>query len=182
MAATIAAAGDQSFLNINWLGAYGETAKNVIGLGDIVDADLEQFIDDMDVVSRAGMPKVSLNDARAITGQAATPVAQSPDSQVNNMLVLVFTQAHPLNAALTISKSVQLRAPTGAVITTNGGLVVASSVGDRSSADENLRGVIDYLEDHLTYEAVDGTITVGGWTWDSAASAYIAGGAVIDGQ
>lgn len=182
MASTIAAAGANTLLNINWLGAYGETAKNVIGLGTIVDADIQQFIDDMDAVSRAGMPKVTLALQRAITGQATTPVAESPDSKVNDMLVLVFTQPHPLNSALTITKSVQLRAPTGAVIGTNGALVVASAVGDRSSADESLRGVIDYLEDHLTYEAVDGSLTIGGWTWDSGASAYVSGPSVIDGQ
>lgn len=183
MAATIGAAADIANLRIQWLGAWEETATNVIAIdGAAVDADVEQFLDDMDAVSTAGMPKVTLSAERLVSGVATAPAFQSPLSQVNNMLVLSFSQPHPLNAALTITKSVQLRAPVVTVIGTAGALIVASVVGDRSSADENLRGVVSFLEDNLIYEAIDASIWVGGWTWNAAKSGYVAGNAVIDGE
>lgn len=183
MAATIGAAADTQDIRIGWLGAWNEDATNVVTVdGAAADADVEQFLDDVDAVSLAGMPNVNLSARRNVTGLSSTPAFQTPSSQVNNMLILSFSQAHPLNAALTITKSFQLRAPNSAVIGTDGALVIASVVGDRSSFDENLRGVIDFLEDNLSYEAIDGSITNGGWTFNVAKSAYVASPAVIDGQ
>lgn len=183
MAAAIGADADIANLRIQWLGAWEESATNVIAIdGAAVDADVEQFLDDMDAVSAAGMPRVTLSAERLVSGIATTPAFQSPLSQINNMLVLSFSQPHPLNAALTISKSVQVRAPVVTVIGTDGALIVASVVGDRSSADENLRGIITFLEDNLIYEAIDASITVGGWTYNASKSGYVAAPSVIDGQ
>lgn len=182
MAATIGADADVANLRIQWAGYKNESATNVISIdGAAADADVEAFLDDVAAVSEAGMPRVTLSAERIVTGLTATPGFDSPLSQVNNMLVLSFSQAHPLNAALTISKSVQLRAPNAAVIGEDGALVVASVVGDRSSKDENLRGAINFLEANLIYEAIDGSITVGGWTWNPSKSGYVSAPAVIDG-
>lgn len=182
MAATIGASADIQNIRIQWLGYKNETATNVISVdGAADDTETEVFLDDVAAVSEAGMPSVTLSAQRLVTGLTATPGFDSPLSQVNNMLVLSFSQAHPLNAALTISKSVQLRAPNAAVIGTDGALVIASVVGDRSSKDENLRGVINYLESNLIYEAIDGSITVGGWTFNPSKSGYVAAPSVIDG-
>lgn len=182
MAASIGATADIANLRIQWLGYKDEPATNVIPIdGAAVDADVEQFLDDVAAVSEAGMPRVTLSGERIVTGLTATPGFDSPLSQVNNMLVLSFSQTHPLNPALTINKSVQLRAPNAAVIGDGGALVVASVVGDRSSKDENLRGVINFLEANLIYEAVDASITVGGWTYNPSKSGYVAAPSVIDG-
>lgn len=183
MAATIGATADIANIRLNLLGAWDEPATNVISVdGAAVDADIEAFLDDYAAVSEAGLPRVTVSAERIVTGLTATPGFQSPLSQVNNMLVLSFSQPHPLNAALTVTKSVQVRAPNAAVIGTDGALVVASVVGDRSSKDENLRGLINFLEDNLVYEAIDGSITAGGWTWNEAKSGYVAAPSVIDGQ
>lgn len=182
MAATIGATADIENIRIQWLGYKNEPATNVISVdGAVSDADTEAFLDDVAAVSEAGMPRVTVSAERIVTGLTATPGFDSPLSQVNNMLVLAFSQVHPLNAALTINKTVQLRAPNAAVIGDEGALVVASVVGDRSSKDENLRGVINFLAANLIYEAIDGSITAGGWTWNAAKSGYVAAPSVIDG-
>lgn len=184
MAITIGATPSSVILRLALLGAYDETATNAIvidGTMDDDDAALIQFLTDYDAVSRAGLPSITVNSQRVVAGQTLTAQSQDALSLVNNMVVLNFKQAHPLNPALTIEKSVQIRAPQGTVITTKGALVVASVVGDRSSADENLRGIINFLEDHLIYKAIDDSITIGGWTWDETGSKYVAAPAVIDG-
>lgn len=184
MAITIGATPAQEIIRLALLGAYNETATNAIaidGAMDDSDAALIQFLTDYDAVSRAGIPSATINSQRVVSGQTLTPASQDALSLVNNMLVLNFKQAHPLNPTLTIEKSVQVRAPSSVVITTDGKLVVAATVGDRSSADENLRGIINFLEDHMIYKAIDDSITIGGWTWDSDGSKYVAAPAVIDG-
>lgn len=182
MAVTIGASADIVQLRLNQLGAYNETANNAVPLtGTATDADIIQALTDWDAVSRVGFPKVTLNAQRVVSGMSAAPASQDALSKVNDMISLNFTQVHPLNPALMVSKSVQVRAPSSVVIGTNGALVVASTVGDRSSADENLRGLISFLEANLIYEDITGAITIGGWTWDAAGSAYISSGAVIDG-
>lgn len=182
MAAAIGADADIADIRIGWLGAFNEPANNVIAVdGAATDADLEQFLDDVDAVSNAGMPSVSVAARRLVTGVSTTPAFASALAKVNDMFVLTFSQPHPLNAAKTITKTVQIRAPRTEVIGTNGVPVVASVVGDRSSPDESLRGIINFLEDNLVYVAVDDTVTVGGWTWDASRSAYVSAPAVIDG-
>ncbi len=183
MAIVIGATPDTQAIRLALLGAYNEPATNVIVVdGAVIDDDIVQFLTDYDAVSRAGMPGVTVNGQRTVSGQSTTAASQDPLSLVNNMLVLNFKQVHPLNATLTIEKSVQVRAPSSVVITTDGALVVAATVGDRSSADENLRGIINFLEDHLIYKAIDDSITIGGWTWDSTGSKYVAAPSVIDGS
>ncbi len=182
MAASIDITPDLNILRIQWLGYKNEPATNVVTLGSgVADADIETYMDDVAAVSEAGIPRATLSGERFITGLTPTPGFDSPLSQVNNMLVLSFSQPHPLNAALTITKSVQLRAPNAAVIGDDGALIVASVVGDRSSKDENLRGVVNFLQDNLVYEAIDGSLTTGGWTFNEAKSAYVSAPSVIDG-
>lgn len=185
MAITIGATPSSIVVRLALIGAYDEPAVNAFAIDGTMDDDdaaLIQFLTDYDAVSRAGLPSITINSQRVASGQTLTATSQDALSLVNNMLVLNFKQAHPLNPSLTIEKSVQVRAPSSVVITTNGALVVASVVGDRSSADENLRGLINFLEDHLIYKAIDDSITIGGWTWDSTGSKYIAAPAIIDGN
>lgn len=182
MAAAIGATADTADLRIQYLGAWNEEATTVTTLdGAAVDADVEQYLNDLDAVSTAGTPVVSLSARRQVTGMAATPVSQTFASSIANVLVLTFSQPHPLNAAKVINKSVQVRSPIAGVIGTDGALIIASVVGDRSSPDENLRGMINFLEDNLVYEAIDSSITVGGWTFNLAKSAFVTAASVIDG-
>lgn len=183
MAVVIAADPTSNLLRLNQVGAYSEPAVNTIGLGDVDDTEIEQFLTDWDAVSRAGFPSVNLSSQREVTGMSAAATSNDGLSQVSDFLELVFYQAHPLNAAKTITKSVQLRAPSSVVVNgTNGALIVAGTEGDRSSADESLRGVINYLAAHLIYEDVTGDITIGGWTWDSTRSKFGGSPFIADGQ
>ncbi len=182
MAAAISADADTADLRILWLGAWSEEATTVTTIdGAALDADIEQYLDDVDAVSTAGTPTVSLSGRRQVTGMAAAPGGQTFAYSIANILVLTFSQVHPLNASKTINKSVQLRSPIAGVIGTDGALIIASVVGDRSSPDENLRGLITFLEDNLVYEAIDASLTVGGWTFNLSKSAFITAASVIDG-
>lgn len=182
MAVVIEATASINLLRLNQLGAYSEPAVNTIALGDIDDTEAETFLQDWDAVSRAGFPRVTLTGERAVTGMAATPTSNDALSKVSDFLELVFYQVHPLNADKIITKSVQLRAPSSVVVNgTTGALIVAGTEGDRSSADESLRGVINYLAAHLIYEDVTGDITIGGWTWDSTRSKFGGSPFIADG-
>lgn len=181
MAATIGTDPDLATLRIGWLGGLNETAQRNIQIdGAAADADIEQFFDDLDGYSTAVMSSSSVSAIRLITGLEDTIGVPAEQAMVNNNLSMLFFRGHPDNAGYEITKTVLLPAPKVAARTSSGVPIVASVVGDRSSADENLRGIVDFLEDNLVYvNPVTGVVTAGGWTFDPARSAYIAAPAIL---
>lgn len=181
MPATIGATPDYATLRIVWTGGLNETTtKNIPVDGAVADADLELFFDDLDGASQAIMTGSVAGFNRQVTGLNDTISVPAEQALVNNNLVLTFFRGHPDNALYEITRSIQIPAPAVAARDSVGKPIVATVVGDRSSADENLRGIVDFLEDNLIYQnPVTNVVTVGGWTFDLNRSGYIAKPAIL---
>lgn len=181
MPATIGADPDVSTLRIVWQGGFNETATRNIEIdGAAADADVEQFFDDLDGLSTAYMRSASLSAVRLVTGLVDSISVPAEQAMVNNNLSLLFYREHPLNASIELTRTILLPAPGVAARTSSGAPIVATVVGDRSSADESLRGIIDFLEANMNWtDPVSKTAYAGDWHYDPARSGYLAAPAIL---
>lgn len=134
----------------------------------------------------------ALTDAALVNATASIVVAVSGASQTKGTdkfsmvvlsLVLGFERAHPLNAAKTITTAFLIPAPADAIIDDNGRPVYTrgETFTNASGPAEILGSLIDWLEDNMVYEAIDGSVTVGGWTFVDGRSGLISSASVLEG-
>lgn len=101
-------------------------------------------------------------------------------------LILGFQRAHPLNGAKIVTAGYAIPAPINTIVSATNpkrplyvrGVTFAAAANDQ----ERLGALIDWLEDALTYEAVDGVIYEGGWTFVDSRSGLASVAGVIDGD
>jgi hypothetical protein len=153
-----------------------EAVKSTLIDGAASDTDITNYVDDMDHLSNAKMVGWDFG-GRAITGMKASAVNAS-QNLVSAWMQLNFEQTDPINPDKTVRRSWSLPAyddtlrgsdhqPT---ITTAGTGSLAARLGR----------VRDFLLDSLAFEAADGSIVVGGWTY--VGGGFGTGADVIDGE
>jgi len=172
MAVTIPAAADQRTVRLLYRDVIGEEVLKVFGVdGATTDEDLASALDAIDVVTNAGVVKASISSAAVPTGFAAATNALQ--NTVAIIMVLTFTQADPVDATQTITKSFVIPAPVDTLRDTDQKPVTTST---------SLNALINFLIDNLTFVGADGVIRAGGWTYNRSMSGFGSVNRELDGQ
>lgn len=149
--------------------------------------NLQYALNVLAAVSHAGLQTVSVKQSVPVTLDGEPNVTLSGlYTLVNLRLILGFERVHPLNPAKIISAGYGIPAPINAIVTATNpkkplmtrGVTFAAAATD----PERLGALVDWLENALTYEAADGTIYTGGWTYSEARSGFGSVTGVIDGD
>lgn len=149
-------------------------------------ANIENQASALESLSLASVDRYSLSQILDTDVDPSPASTSGLYSLVNLRLVLGFERAHPLNASKLITAGYAIPAPVNGIVSaTNPKRPVAVrgvAFADAAGVTELLGALIDFLEDALTYEAVDGVIYVGGWTYNESRSGLATVAGVIDGD
>lgn len=152
--------------------------RNLHDIGGTDESNLQLFMRSYELVSNAAIPDATVSQEVAVTGQD-TVANEGLNSKISDRLVLWFTRAHPLNAAKDIWASYIIIAPVNEIVESGGAdagnpiQVEGVDFGDASTPEEHLGAMILYLCSALTYEAIDGSITNGGWSYSAQYSGLV---------
>lgn len=142
-----------------------EAVKRTLLNGAAVDADIEQLVQDMDDLTNARMLKWKWA-GRKVSGMKSS-AATTSQNLVSAFMQLNFSQVDPINPDATVERHWSLPAYSD-TLRGSDNLPTVASPGSGSNAAK-LGRIIAFLEDNLAFEASDGSIVVGGFT-------YIGGG------
>lgn len=177
MAVTLEAAASAFVLGGTFKSTTGDEAqKRTLLNGAATDAEIIQLLSDMDDLSNARMLKWKWA-GRKVLGLDATASTAS-QNLVSAFMQLNFTQVDPVNADNTIERHWSLPAYSD-TIRGSDNLPSVAAPGSGSNAAK-LGRIIAFLEDNLAFEASDGTIQVGGWTY--VGGGFGTGADFIDGE
>lgn len=172
MAVTIPAAADQRVVRLLYEDVIGEQVVKTFGVdGATADVDLQSALDALDALTNAGVVKASISTAAVPTGFAAATNALQ--NTVGIIMALTFTQADPVNATQTITKSFIVPAPVDALRD-----VDQKPVTNNAS----LNALINFLVGNLAFTGSDGVIRAGGWTYQRTMSGFGSVNRELDGQ
>jgi hypothetical protein len=163
----------------------GERKRKVTRLANASNAArLEEQANALESLSLASLDAYNLSQQ---VETDVTPTAASSSgiySLVNLRLVLGFQRVHPLNPAKIVTAGYAIPAPVNAIVSTTNPKrpVYTRGIPFATAANpaELLGALIDWLEDALTYEAVDGVVYPGEWTFLDARSGLGSVAGVID--
>lgn len=153
-----------------------EANKRTLLNGAAVDADIIQLLGDMDDLSNARMLKWKWAGRKVLGLDSAA--ATTSQNLVSAFMQLNFTQVDPVNADNTVERHWSLPAYVD-TLRGSDNLPQVASPGSGSVAAK-LGRVIAFLEDNLAFEASDGTIVVGGFTY--VGGGFGTGADFIDGE
>lgn len=177
MAITIDAAAAALTLGGTFKSTTGDEAvKRTLLDGSAADADIEQLIQDMDDLSNAKMIGWKFG-GRGIHGMDSSAQTTS-QNLVSAFMQLNFTQVDPVNAEKTVERHWSLPAYVD-TLRGSDNLPTVATAGSGSVAAK-LGRIIDFLVDALAFEAADGSIVVGGWTY--VGGGFGTGADFIDGE
>lgn len=172
MAITIPIAADQQVIRLLYRDVIGEEVVKVFGVdGGALTADIESALAALDALTNAGVVKASISTASVPTGWEAA--ANALQNTVGVIMVLTFTQADPVNATQTITKSFVIPAPVDALRD-----VDQKPVTNNAS----LNALINFLITNLSFTGSDGVIRAGGWTYQRTMSGFGSVNRELDGQ
>jgi hypothetical protein len=172
MPVTVGGIADQRVVRLLYRDVIGEEVTKVFGLdGGALDADIGTLLTNLDLLTNAGVVKSSISTQVVPTGYAAATNALQ--NTVGIIMALTFTQADPVDATQTITKSFIVPAPVDTLRDTDQKPV---------TGDTALNALIAYLEDNLAFTGNDGVIRAGGWTYQRAMSGFGSVNRELDGQ
>lgn len=177
MAITISAAADAFTLGGILKSTTGDEAvKRTLLNGAAIDADIIQLLQDMDDLSNARMLKWKWAGRKATGFDAAA--STNSQNLVSAFMQLNFSQVDPINADKTVERHWSLPAYLD-TLRGSDNLPTVAAPGSGSVAAK-LGRVIAFLEDNLAFEASDGSIVVGGFTY--VGGGFGTGADFIDGE
>lgn len=178
MAIAISDTSDNVTVRMTFQSVTGDEATKVFELdGAIADADLEQLVEDIDLLSNAKITQCTVSGVRQVTGMDAS-ASSSSQNLVSALAFLTFTKVNPLNALKTVKKTFSIPAYADGMRDTDNTVLVAAP-GSGSIAARVGR-VIATIEDNLEYLGADGTFYPGGFTYDGSQSGFGTVNDVID--
>lgn len=149
-------------VRLDWVSDAGDTGRQVLTVGgSMTSAQIEDLLDAVDAISNAGMASIAVHSSVDGFGQE-TAVGNS-QNLLSARMFLTFERVHPLNAAKTITKTIAVPAFLDSLRDTDNKPV---------TGDTDLNAYINLLEDFLLYEAVDGSLTTGGWLYNRNKSGF----------
>lgn len=177
MAITLEAAASAYSLGGIFKSTTGDEAqKRTLLNGAAIDADIIQLLTDMEALTNARMLKWKWA-GRKVLG-LSTSASTSSQNLVSAFMQLNFQQTDPVNADNTVERHWSLPAYVDTLRGSDNQPDVAAAGG--GSLQAQLGRVIAFLEDNLAFEASDGTIVVGGWTY--VGGGFGTGADFIDGE
>jgi len=177
MAVTIdAAAAAQTIGGVFKSITLDEAVKRTLVDGAATDTDLINYITDIDLLSNAKMVDWKFG-GRAFHGMKSSAVNAS-QNLVSAWMQLNFEQVDPINADKTIRRTWSLPAYDDSLRGSDHQPVITTA--GTGSLSARLGRVRDFLLDSLAFEAADGSIVVGGWTY--VGGGFGTGADVIDGE
>lgn len=150
---------------------------NLTDVGGAAESSLQLFYRAYETIQSAALDNPSAAQEVEITGAKST-TADGNNAKVSDRLVLWFSKEHPLNPAKVVWASFIIVAPVDAIIGTGGAagepvFTPDVTLADAATDPERLGAMIDYLEDAITYLAVDGNYYNGGWDYSAQYSRLV---------
>jgi hypothetical protein len=165
-----------------------EQGRKVSRLANVGDAgNLAAAMNVVAAVSHAGIVKATASQLVVVDLDAEPNITLSGlYTLTKQRLILGFQRAHPLNAAKIVTAGFGIPAPINTIVSSTNPkrpLYTRGTAFASASTDIlKLGALIDWLETALTYEAVDGIVYVGGWTFVDSRSGLASVAGVIDGD
>lgn len=143
-------------------------------------------------LSQAGIIRASANISVDVSGfNTEVDVTLGLNAKISDVLILGFRRVHPLSTTGRIIKAYfGIIAPHNDVVSDGSVIPIGKPVMVRGVAfaeppagrTEMLGAMVDFLEDALTFTAVDDTTYNGGWTYDPALSGLISKPRIVGGS
>lgn len=174
--------------NLLFVDQASEKARKISRLYNAGNAgNMAAALNVLAAVSHAGISSASVKQALEVDLDAEPNITLSGlYTLVNIRLILGFERVHPLNPGKMITAGYAIPAPVNTIVTATNPkrplYVRGVSFGAAATDPERLGALIDWLETALTYEAANGQIYSGGWTFVDSRSGLGTVTGVIDGD
>lgn len=159
----------------------GERVRKVFTLANTTNS-LEDALQAYEGLQEAGTVSVSASLDAEASGFNATPSQAGLWAVTTDMLVLGFSRVSPDNPQKTWVTSFSIVSPHPDIVDTDLSpkMVRGVTFAMAGGRTESLGALVDFLEDSLTKESADGTIIVGGWTYDPNRSGLVRTSSLLD--
>jgi hypothetical protein len=174
--------------SVTFIDHADEQGRKVSRLANVGAAgNLAAALNAVAAVSHAGILKATVSQILEVDLDAEPNITLSGlYTLTKQRLILGFQRTHPLNPSKTVVAGFGIPAPINAVVTATNPkrplYVRGVAFGAAATDPERIGALIDWLEDALTYQAVDDVIYVGGWTFVDSRSGLASVAGVIDGD